>query len=52
LTQVRLSRPWQLKTLTGPGVLATELDRLRIHDNSMRFHAGTGCITPETSTAA
>ena len=36
-----------LEKITDPGVLESELDRLRIHYNAVRLHEGVGYVTPE-----
>ena len=33
--------------ITDPGTLETELDRLRLHYNTVRLHEGIGYVTPE-----
>lgn len=36
-----------LEKITDPAVLETELDRLRVHYNTIRLHEGVGYVTPE-----
>ena len=36
-----------LEKITDPGILESELDRLRVHYNAVRLHEGVGYVTPE-----
>jgi transposase InsO family protein len=36
-----------LMTITDPAVLAAELDRVRVHYNTVRLHEGIGYVTPD-----